>query len=365
VTDKADAIVVGGGPAGASAAAWLAEAGRRVVLFEREAASHHKVCGEFVSVEAAEQLEALGLNLPALGAVPIARVRLIAGGREASAPLPFPAYSLSRKVMDEALLHAAEARGAIVRRGITVRSLEPADSGITAILTEGTPTRASAAFLATGKHDLRSHRRGQGREDDLIGFKLHVALDAPQTRNLADSVEVILFPGGYAGLQPLSGGRANLCLLVRKEAFRRLGRSWPALLAHMADSSPILAQRIAGMRPLWDKPLAIHGIPYGYVHRAGTGEGPLYRLGDQLAVIPSFCGDGMGIALHSARRAVDHWLTGHREPFDGRAYRAQIGTAMLLSRAIGCGALHGALVALCRIAPVLLTGSASGTRVAL
>lgn len=367
MSGEVDSVVVGGGPAGAAAAAWLTEAGRRVVLFEREAASHHKVCGEFVSGEAAEQLESLGLDLAALGALPIGRVRLIAGGRRASAPLPFPAFSLSRKVLDEALLRVAEDRGATVRRGTAVRALERADGGVLAVPADGPPLRAAAGFLATGKHELKAWRRTGGRDNDRIGFKLHVALTAAQARELGDAVEVILFPGGYAGLQPLSGalsgGRANLCLLVGKETFRRLGRAWPALLAHMADSSPIFAARIAGMRPLWDKPLAIHGIPYGFVHRASGDEGPLYRLGDQLAVIPSFCGDGMAIALHSARRAVDHWLAGRREPLDGRAYGAQIGRAVLLSRAIGWGGLHGGLVALCRIAPGLLTGAAMGTRV--
>ncbi|MBP2312567.1 NAD(P)/FAD-dependent oxidoreductase [Azospirillum soli] len=358
-----DAVVIGGGPAGAAAAAWLAEAGRRVVLFEREAVPHHKVCGEFVSVEAAEQLETLGLDPAALGALPIGRVRLIAGGREASAPLPFPAFSLSRKVLDEALLRAAGERGAVVQRGTLVRTLDRVDGGVVAVPADGPPLRAAAGFLAIGKHELKAWRRIGGRDNGRIGFKLHVALAPEQARALGDAVEMILFPGGYAGLQPLADGRANLCLLVEKETFRRLGRHWPALLAHMADSSPIFAERIAGMRPQWDKPLAIHGIPYGFVHRSRGDDGPLYRLGDQLAVIPSFCGDGMAIALHSARRAAEHWLEGRREPFDGRPYGAQIGRAMLLSRAIGWSGLHSGLVGLCRIAPGLLRGAATGTRV--
>ena len=113
-----DAAIVGGGPAGAAAACLLARAGRQTVLFEREAGPRHKVCGEFISVEAAAYLTSLGLDPERLGAVPIHHVRLIQGERTATATLPFPAFSLSRDVMDEALLNAAAGQGAEIRRGV-------------------------------------------------------------------------------------------------------------------------------------------------------------------------------------------------------------------------------------------------------
>ena len=86
--------------------------GASTVLFEREAGPRHKVCGEFISVEAAAYLTALGLDPERLGALPIHHVRLIQGERTATAALPFPAFSLSRDVMDEALLNAAAEHGA-------------------------------------------------------------------------------------------------------------------------------------------------------------------------------------------------------------------------------------------------------------
>jgi flavin-dependent dehydrogenase len=360
----ADAVVVGGGPAGAAAAAWLAEVGRRVVLFEREPGPHQKVCGEFVSVEAAGYLADLGVDLPGLGAVPVERIRAVAGRTMAEAALPFPAFSLSRAVMDEALLRAAAERGVDLRRGMAVRALE-ADAragGVRTVLAGGEAVRAGVGFLATGKHDLRGHRRPAGGENDLIGFKMHLEPAPEQRRAIDGVVEVVLFPGGYAGLQPSAGGRANLCLLVRKPVYERLGRNWPDLLAHMAAASPIFAGRLAGARFCAERPLSIYGVPYGFVHRAGGEEGPLYRIGDQLAVIPSFCGDGMAIALHSARRAVDHRLSGDRTPFDGRDYRGQIATAMGMSWALRWPGLHGPLVGLCRLAPSLLAGFATWTR---
>ena len=105
-----EAVVVGGGPAGATVAALLARAGETVTLVEREAGPHDKVCGEFISGEAAAYLGRLGLDLAGLGAVRIDRVRLAARGEPSEAALPFPAFSLSP---------------APARRGAAARWLEP------------------------------------------------------------------------------------------------------------------------------------------------------------------------------------------------------------------------------------------------
>ena len=87
---RRDVVIVGGGPAGAAAAIRLAEAGRNVVVLERTAGAHHKVCGEFVSVEALGALARLGLDPAALGAVPIDRLRIVAGERSADGAAAVP-----------------------------------------------------------------------------------------------------------------------------------------------------------------------------------------------------------------------------------------------------------------------------------
>ena len=81
---KREIVVIGGGLAGAAAATHLARAGHDVLLLERTTGPHDKVCGEFLSYEAQEELEDLGVDLRALGAVPIGSVRVQRGGRWAS-----------------------------------------------------------------------------------------------------------------------------------------------------------------------------------------------------------------------------------------------------------------------------------------
>jgi menaquinone-9 beta-reductase len=106
-------LVVGGGPAGAGVAIHLAHAGREVLLLERESKPIDKVCGEFLSAEACDYLEAIDVNLERLGAVAIERVRLVGRRDTVDAQLPFRARSLSRLVLDEALLQSATRAGAV------------------------------------------------------------------------------------------------------------------------------------------------------------------------------------------------------------------------------------------------------------
>lgn len=302
-----DAAVIGGGLAGAALAAEVAAAGRKVVLFEKECGPHDKVCGEFISHEGVDYLAKLGLALKQLGSVPIVRVRLARHGKAITAALPFTAQSLSRRVLDEAVLQRAGEAGAEIRRGARVKKLTRKVEGWTiAIDCEGT-YHAKDVFLATGKHDLKDWKRPSGTQPDLIAFKTYWRLDPSQAGELAEHVELILFPGGYAGLQLIEGGCANVCLLVRKSAFATRYQCWDGLIDAMQDHCPHLRMRLKGAQCLLEKPLAISGLPYGYVAKEADG---LWRLGDQAAVIPSFSGDGMSIALHSAHKAAASYLAG-------------------------------------------------------
>ena len=363
---RAEIAVIGGGAAGAAFAALAADAGRDVLLIEREAGAHDKVCGEFLSREAQLYLAALGLDLARLGAVPIERVRLAAGGTEVSAALPFRGLSLSRRVLDAALLDLAAARGARVVRGRRAEALQREAGEFRLRLAGGDTVSARTAVVATGKHDLRGWKRPTGAQPDLVGFKMYFCLLPEQARALAGHVELMLFRGGYAGLEPVEGGRANLCLLVRRERFAALGRNWPRLLEAIAADAPLLRRRLSGAVAEFTRPLSISGIPYGFV-APGTPDDEVWRLGDQAAVIPSFSGDGMSIALHSAQLAVLALRDGvGAAGFQAQLARdvgVQVARATWLSRIFVRRPAQLALLAAARLLPALMARAAAATRV--
>jgi len=331
-----DFLIAGGGPAGSTAAALLASQGRDVVLVERTLEPHHKVCGEFLSYEALRYLRSLGVDPLGLGAVPIYRMRLVANNVIAEMDLPFEAMSLSRKSMDAALLARAEECGAGLIRGFQVEHLKSSNTHWTVVLNDGRELLSNQVMLATGKHNLRGHIRKEAAQCSLIAFKMHMQLSLAQAHKLLGVVEVVLFPGGYLGLQPIGSGCANLCLLIHDKALRRIGGGWAGVLRHLIVSSPFLRERLHGAQELWPRPLALSKIPYGYLRRR-TQNG-LWALGDQAAVIPSFSGDGMAIALHSAYFAAALQATGaDAVEYTTRLYnqlRPQVQRAALLSRAM-------------------------------
>ncbi len=359
-----DLVIVGAGLAGAALAIRAARSGRRVLLIEREPGPHDKVCGEFLSREAVLHLRALGLDPLALGGVPINAVGLARGRLSTRHRLPFSAVGLSRRILDEALIERARESGARLLRGVSVRSVAADGAGQRLRLDRGSDIVAGSVVLATGKHTLRSHPRQPGRQNDLVGFKLHMRLCAAQRAALDGASELTLFPGGYAGLQMVSAELASLCLLVRDSRLKALGGGWPALRAHILAGAPQLARRLSGAEPVHDRPLSIARIPYGLV---STIRDPLWRLGDQAAVIPSFTGDGMSIALHSAALCAGLLARG-AEPAALQATLAhdvapQIRLASLLSQGAVRSALQHAAVAAARLLPSLADRIAARTRI--
>jgi flavin-dependent dehydrogenase len=271
-------------------------------------------------------------------------------------------------VLDEALLRAAAAQGADIRRGRAVRALMRCHDGWRAELDDGAALAAADAFLASGKHDMRGWKRPPGAQNDLIAFKLHWRLAPEQSAALGAAVELMLFPGGYAGLEPVEQGIANLCLVVRKRRLAAVGQTWDALLAWLRAVCPQLDRRLAGAIACRDRPLAIASTPYGHVATAGGGPtAEPWRLGDQAAVIPSFAGDGIAIALHSARLAADIYLAGGTAAqFQDRLARdvaAQVRRATFLSRMLVSPIGQAGVAAAARLMPGLVARTAQATRI--
>jgi flavin-dependent dehydrogenase len=317
---RTSALIVGGGPAGASAAIALARGGAAPVLIERCPGERDLVCGGFLGWDALAALKRLGLDAAALGARPIHRLRLVSGGRTVEAALPRAAAGLSRRRLDAALLDMAEEAGAAVLRGRTARSLD----GRRIRLDGGEEMEADALFLATGKHELRGGAREIGAWPVSVG--LRAAL--PPMPDLEGVIELHLFDGGYAGLLTQEDGATNLCLTITRA--RMTDRD--ALIAALIAEAPLLGARIG---PSWpDHWEAVSGVPYGWRARA-TGAG-LYRVGDQAAVIASIAGDGIAIALASGAAAARACLAGEsaetfQSAFARRAARP-VGIAEMLRK---------------------------------
>jgi menaquinone-9 beta-reductase len=357
-------VIIGGGPAGAAAAITLARAGHAATLIERGAHAGDKVCGDFLSAEALEMIEDLGVDLSA--ASTITAVRLVHRNRVVTTRLPFLAGGLSRRALDEALLRQAQARGATVLRGHRVRAIQQ-DRGSLRLDCDSLGTVvADTVFLATGKHELRGARR-TGRDSGLVGLKMYYELAASQLAALRHHVELTLFVGGYAGLQLVEANRAVLCVLVPAARLRVVGGAWDSLLDALTDECPHLRQRLADARALLDQPLAVAGLPYGYVYTPTPYDPPgLFRLGDQTAVIASLAGEGVALALAGGSLAARTWAGGGR----GNHYHGRLTASLSRQMRLASGvhrlclapALQHWVAAACALWPGMIRVAAAATR---
>lgn len=313
-------VIIGGGPAGSTAAIQLAKAGVPVCLLERKQGSHDKVCGEFINHEAAHLLSELGVDLTALGAQPITRLGIHCGNKRILCELPKPAWSLSRRVLDAHLLKKAMHAGAIVETGITVKELHRTAQGWDMLCSthhslshqrEMQTIQSRSVFLATGKYDLHNWQRQvkNSANYEFIGLKMHLELQPEQQAQLRKTVEIYFYNGGYAGLEPIENNKANLCFLIRRDVYKACGGNWSCVAQWLGNTSRHFKERLADARAIWSKPLAISAVPYGYTHSPAAAVPDLFRIGDQTAVIHSLAGVGISMALYSGKLAAQAYMS--------------------------------------------------------
>jgi flavin-dependent dehydrogenase len=305
-----DAAIVGGGPAGCSAAITLAQCGARVVLFEAKTYPHHKVCGEFLSPECAALLDLLGLTstLRSLAPVMIETACITApGGTAWETRLPGVAWGLSRRALDAALAQRASMLGVDVRQATTVTAIHGnLHTGF------GIEARASSrqeqffartVIAAHGKRsalDRALNRRFFDQPQPFVALKAHF-----RGPHLPGRIELHTFPGGYCGMSEIEDGSVNVCLLAREAAFRNARRSGhtnvDAFIQWMQSQNPRLRRWFSQASPgHW---LSIAQIPFSHKPQI---EGDILMAGDAAGLIAPLAGDGIAMALRGGQLAASH-----------------------------------------------------------
>lgn len=297
----AGVVIVGGGLAGAMAAAHLGRAGIPVDVCEQSLHPQPRVCGEFLSFEGVALLRDLGLALscPSHG---ISTVAVHGPRHTLESRLPEGNIGVSRLHLDEALRHCAEQYGAVIHRGVTVHRITPCAPGGALVQTNEGDWRAQAVIVATGKRDLRGVAP-RVRTRDVVGVQMHVSVAPPVRARLQGRVVLWVGEGAYGGVALVDDATLNVSCVIAPHMARTYGLCASDLMPALMQSHPAAARVLADI--VWPAVhmTAVAPVPYGYVRPSPPGPG-IFCVGDQLAVIPSLTGDGMTMALASGRAAA-------------------------------------------------------------
>ena len=305
-----DVIIVGGGLAGLINAIQLAEAGLSVLVIEKKVYPFHRVCGEYISNEVVPFLRSIGAYPDSLSPVSLRTFQLTsAGGRSSTMSLDLGGFGVSRYALDHFLYRRAQRAGATFLVGTQVQNISWQDHTFVVTLPHNERREAQLVIGAYGKRsrlDKQLRRSFIARRSPYIGVKYHVATDFPD-----DRIALHNFEGGYCGISRVEDGRYNVCYLGSQAALRRYG-SIENMEEQVLWKNPHLRRIFRESDFLLDKPEVINEVSFAPKRPVVQH---VFMSGDTAGLITPLCGNGMALAIHSAK-LLSELIIRHYRPAD-------------------------------------------------
>lgn len=312
-----DVAIVGGGPAGSVAGAYLSRLGYSVCIIEKKEFPREVLCGEFLSREVVEILTDLGLweQFLLLDPNPISSFRYCPEyPRTFSAQLPFTGFGLKRGAFDLLLLQAAQNAGAAIIQPASVESVNRTDAGYELNVSmggEAKTIRSRDVIIAYGKYNVLDRTIRSSSKyppSSLNGIKFHIPkqlfVDFP-----ANEIQIFTADGLYCGVNVVNDGTVTVCFLERRsrDDLRPRDRLTDLIRTNRHFRAIVQPDFSAAVELL-----PIYGTSNIFFGKRSLSENGMMMIGDAARVIAPLAGDGIGMAMQSGKLAAESIDEGRR-----------------------------------------------------
>jgi flavin-dependent dehydrogenase len=338
-----DTIIVGGGPGGSTAASVLAQAGKKVLILERERFPRFHV-GESLIPYGNEELRAIGVwsKLDQGGFMPKLGAEFVTGNSTSSTRIIFgrflhPEYAktfqVERSRFDQLLLDHATESGCEVWQETQVQSATVAEDGVQVTCNRGNETHQLNArwlFDASGREAFLGKQLQLPKTDLGLPKKFATFAHFRGIRRNdppADGhITVVRLDFGWLWMIPLDAEKTSVGLVQALDHFRASGMQPAEFFQHTVAVTPELQRRMAGAERLSEFYFA-----GDYTYRHLQNAGPRWLLiGDAAGFIDPIFSSGVMLAIKSGYRAAHEALAADRagRPLSARAqarYTREVG----------------------------------------
>ncbi|UCE93720.1 MAG: NAD(P)/FAD-dependent oxidoreductase [Flavobacteriaceae bacterium] len=288
-------VIVGGGLAGLTAALHLSKYGIESLLIEKEKYPRHKVCGEYVSNEVLPYLSSLGVDPFLFGAKKMEHFELSAvTGDSCKAVLPLGGFSVSRYTLDAKMYELLkEQEIAIIHDTVTDINFNGENFQI-----ELKDNPSVGAEFVLGAYGKRSSLDSKLKRSFIRSHAPYLAVKAHYRGEYPDNVVGLHnFYGGYCGVSKIENEALNICYIVSYKEFKKY-RNIEEFQEKVLFKNISLKSILQNSQMLFDKPLAISQISF---ESKSLIKDHVIMCGDSAGMIHPLCGNGMSMAILSAR----------------------------------------------------------------